>query len=82
MDLLRHVYQTENKLTIAMPGTGSAGMETVFVNLLEPGDKAVIGINGLFGTRMADIAERCGAEVIKVEADWGTIIPPEKSKKF
>lgn len=78
MDLLRHVYQTENKLTIAMPGTGSAGMETVFVNLLEPGDKAVIGINGLFGTRMADIAERCGAEVIKVEADWGTIIPPEK----
>ncbi|MBM7649200.1 alanine-glyoxylate transaminase/serine-glyoxylate transaminase/serine-pyruvate transaminase [Bacillus ectoiniformans] len=77
MDLLRQVYQTENKATMAMSGTGSAGMETVFVNLLEPGDKVIVGVNGLFGQRMVDVAERCGAEVIEVTAPWGSIIKPE-----
>ncbi|MGO4886964.1 pyridoxal-phosphate-dependent aminotransferase family protein [Anaerobacillus sp. MEB173] len=77
MDLLRKVYQTDNKLTIAMSGTGSAGMETVFVNLVEPGDKVIIGVNGLFGTRMVDVAERCGATVIPITAPWGEIIPPK-----
>ncbi|OIJ15799.1 alanine--glyoxylate aminotransferase [Anaerobacillus arseniciselenatis] len=75
-DLLKVVYQTENKLTIPMSGTGSAGMETVFVNLVEPGDKVIVGVNGLFGERMVDVAERCGAEVIQVTAPWGEIIEP------
>src|SRR5690554_4508682 len=76
MELLRTVYQTENRITIPMSGTGSAGMETVFVNLLEPGDKVIVGVKGVFGTRMVDVAERCGAEVISVEAPWGEIIEP------
>jgi len=78
MDLLRQVYQTKNKVTLAMSGTGSAGMETLFVNLVEPGDKVMIGVNGLFGQRMVDVASRCGAEVIQVKAAWGDIIEPEK----
>lgn len=75
-DLLKIVYQTENKLTIPMSGTGSAGMETVFVNLVEPGDSVIIGVNGLFGQRMVDVAERCGATVVQVKAPWGEIIEP------
>ncbi|MCT8138944.1 alanine--glyoxylate aminotransferase family protein [Anaerobacillus sp. CMMVII] len=75
-DLLKLVFQTENKLTIPMSGTGSAGMETVFVNLIEPGDKVIIGVNGLFGQRMVDVAERTGATVIQVNAPWGEIIQP------
>lgn len=77
MELLRYVFGTENEMTIAMSGTGSSGMETCLVNLLEPGDKAMVGINGLFGQRMADIIGRCGAELIPVEAEWGKIIEPE-----
>ncbi|WP_245805812.1 pyridoxal-phosphate-dependent aminotransferase family protein [Bacillus alkalicellulosilyticus] len=76
MDMLRHVYQTKNKMTMAISGTGSAGMETLFVNLVERGDKVIIGVNGLFGTRMVDVAQRCGATVIEVHAPWGTIIEP------
>jgi alanine-glyoxylate transaminase/serine-glyoxylate transaminase/serine-pyruvate transaminase len=75
--MLRQLFNTENAMTMPMSGTGSAGMETCFVNLLEPGDKAVIGINGVFGTRMAEVAERCGAAVTKVEAPWGSIVPEE-----
>lgn len=78
MDLMREVYQTKNEMTMAMSGTGSAGMETVFVNLVEPGDKVIIGVNGLFGQRMVDVATRCGAEVVEVEGIWGDIIQPEK----
>lgn len=78
MELMRTVFETKNELTLAMSGTGSSGMETVFVNLLEPGDKVVIGVNGLFGERMVDVAERCGAEVIRIEAPWGDIIRPEQ----
>ncbi|MGF7184198.1 alanine-glyoxylate transaminase/serine-glyoxylate transaminase/serine-pyruvate transaminase [Desulfitispora alkaliphila] len=81
MDLLRMVFETKNDMTMSMPGTGSSGMETIFVNLLEPGDKAIVCVNGVFGGRMADVAERCGAEVVKVEAPWGEIIPPEKVKE-
>lgn len=72
--LLRFVFQTENELTIPISGTGSAGMETCLVNLLEPGDEAVVCVNGVFGTRMADIVERCGAKLIRVDAEWGRII--------
>ena len=75
---LRAVFQTSNRLTLPMSGTGSAGMETCFVNLLERGDRAVVAVNGVFGARMADVAERCGAAVTTVEAPWGEIVPPAR----
>ena len=59
-------------------GTGSAGMEFCFVNLIEPGDEVIVGVNGVFGTRMADVAARCGANVTKVEAPWGRIIEAQQ----
>lgn len=74
--MLRTVFQTENEMTFPVSGTGSAGMEFCFVNLIEPGDEVVIGVNGVFGGRMADVAERCGARVTTVEAEWGKIIEP------
>jgi alanine-glyoxylate transaminase/serine-glyoxylate transaminase/serine-pyruvate transaminase len=74
--LLRAVFQTRNELTLPISGTGSAGMETCLVNLLEPGDTAIVCVNGVFGTRMADIVERCGATLVKVEASWGRVIDP------
>jgi alanine-glyoxylate transaminase/serine-glyoxylate transaminase/serine-pyruvate transaminase len=76
-ELLRYLFRTTNKLTIPISGTGSAGMEAGFCNFLEPGDVAIIGVNGLFGERMAENASRCGAEVITVTSDWGRIIEPE-----
>ena len=79
--MVQETLQTKNPLTFVVSAPGSAGMETCLVNLLEPGDEAVICIHGVFGNRMADIAERCGAKVIKVEADWGTPINPEDVKK-
>ncbi|HCJ09665.1 MAG TPA: alanine--glyoxylate aminotransferase, partial [Clostridiales bacterium] len=63
---LRLVFETSNRLTLPMSGTGSAGMETALVNFLEPGEVAVVCVNGLFGERMADIADRLGAEVVLV----------------
>src|SRR4051812_23078435 len=72
--MLRSVFLTQNDMTFPVSGTGSAGMEFCFVNLIEPGDEVIIGVNGVFGTRMVDVAERCGAKVTKVEAPWGTII--------
>lgn len=74
--LLRHVFQTTNRFTIAISGTGSAGMEASIVNLVEPGDAVVVGINGVFGTRLASIVERCGGKVVRVETPWGTSIDP------
>jgi len=76
--MLRSVFLTKNDMTFPVSGTGSAGMEFCFVNLIEPGDEVVIGVNGVFGGRMVDVAERCGARVIKVEAPWGRIIEPEQ----
>jgi alanine-glyoxylate transaminase/serine-glyoxylate transaminase/serine-pyruvate transaminase len=70
---LRETFRTRNEMTLAVSGTGSAGMETLFVNLVEPGDKVLICVNGVFGTRMVDVAERCGAVVEKIEAPWGTV---------
>jgi alanine-glyoxylate transaminase / serine-glyoxylate transaminase / serine-pyruvate transaminase len=75
--MLQTVFGTANALTIPMSGTGSSGMETCFVNLLEPGDRALIGVNGVFGGRMVEVARRCGADVVTVEADWGRDLPPE-----
>src|SRR5437016_4120139 len=76
--MLRAVFQTQNEMTFPVSGTGSAGMEFCFVNLVEPGDEVIIGVNGVFGTRMIDVAERCGAKVLKVEAAWGRIIEPQQ----
>ena len=69
--LLQYVYQTSNELTLPVSAPGSAGMETVFVNLLEPGDQVVVCQNGVFGGRMKENVERCGAEAIMVSNEWG-----------
>ena len=74
--MLRQVFLTQNEITFPVSGTGSAGMEFCCVNLIEPGDEVVIGINGVFGGRLAEVAERCGAKVTRVEAPWGRIIEP------
>src|SRR5207249_4208262 len=63
--LLRIVFETENPFTIAVSGTGSAGMEAALVNLIEPGDTVIVGVNGVFGTRMADIVGRAGGKAVK-----------------
>jgi alanine-glyoxylate transaminase/serine-glyoxylate transaminase/serine-pyruvate transaminase len=77
-DRLRLAFRTNNALTLPISGTGSAGMEACFVNLLEPGDIAIIGVNGVFGERMCDVARRCGAEIVRVEAEWGRAIDPQQ----
>lgn len=77
-DRLRTVFGTTNELTFPVSGTGSAGMEASFVNLVEPGDVVVVGVNGVFGGRMCDVAERCGADVVRVEVPWGRAIDPEQ----
>ncbi len=74
-DMLRQVFRTTNRLTFPISATGMAGMETCLVNLLEPGDRVVIGYNGFFSTRMIEIAGRTGAEVTTLERPWGEIIP-------
>ncbi len=75
--MLRDLFQTSNEMTMAISATGSAGMETTIVNLVEPGDHVVICINGVFGMRMADVAERAGAEVTRVERPWGEVFRPD-----
>jgi len=75
---LRVVFRTGNVLTLPISGTGSAGMEACFVNLLEPGDTAIVGVNGVFGERMCEVARRCGADVVRVEAPWGHAIDPQQ----
>jgi alanine-glyoxylate transaminase/serine-glyoxylate transaminase/serine-pyruvate transaminase len=76
-DRLRLAFRTSNTLTLPMSGTGSAGMETCFVNLVEPGDSVIIGVNGVFGERMCEVARRCGTEVVRVEAPWGRALDPQ-----
>jgi len=73
---LRQVFRTANRLTLPISATGSAGMEASFVNVVEPGDVVVIGVNGVFGNRMCDVASRCGAEVVRVDAPWGEPLDP------
>ena len=79
--MTQKTLQTENFLTFVVSAPGSAGMETCLVNLLEPGDEVIICIHGVFGGRMADIADRCGARVTKVEAPWGSHIEPSQVKE-
>lgn len=71
--MLRDVFRTKNDLTLAVSGTGSAGMETCVVNLIEPGDRMVVCVNGVFGGRMADVAGRAGAQVTTVERPFGEV---------
>jgi len=81
MEMTRKLFKTGNQVTSVISATGSAGMETCFVNLLEPGDTAMVCVNGVFGNRMCDIVERCGAKLIRVDAPWGEPIDPGKVKE-
>ena len=78
---LRWLFRTQNSFTIAVSGTGSAAMETTIVNLIEPGDSVLIGINGIFGTRLASMVERCGGKPIRLEVPWGQWIDPEQIER-
>jgi alanine-glyoxylate transaminase/serine-glyoxylate transaminase/serine-pyruvate transaminase len=75
--LLQQVFGTQNRLTLAVPGTGSAGMEACVANLVEQGDEAIVCVAGAFGARMAEMAGRHGATVHVVDAAWGTTVTPE-----
>ena len=79
--LLQFAFQTNNALTLPVSAPGSAGMETVFTNLLERGDKVIICQNGVFGARMKENVERCGAEAIMVEDQWGCTIDVDKAER-
>lgn len=77
-DMLRQVFRTENQLTLPISATGSAGMEACVVNLVEPGDKVIIAVNGVFGGRMCEVAERAGAQVIRLDYEWGKAWDPDQ----
>ncbi len=79
--MLKDLMQTKNELTIPVSGTGSAGMEAALCNLIEPGDRCIVGVNGVFGGRMADVCGRYGGEVVQVTAPWGEPIDPADIKK-
>lgn len=79
--MLREVFRTQNQMTMAISGTGSAGMETTVVNVIEPGDSMVVCVNGVFGGRMVDVAQRAGAKVTKVERPWGEVFTPDDLKE-
>lgn len=72
--MLRTVFCTTNEITFPISGTGSAGMEFAFVNFLEPGDRVLVTVNGVFGTRMANLADRLGAQTTRLEFEWGTAV--------
>lgn len=77
-ELLRYAFQTANKLTFPVSGPGSVGMETCFVNLVEPGDEVIVCINGVFGGRMLENVKRCGGVPVVVEDPWGRAVDPDK----
>ncbi len=78
--MLRDLFQTKNEMTMAISGTGSAGMEAAVVNVIEPGDSMIVCVNGVFGGRMLDVAQRAGANVTKVERPWGEVFTPTDLK--
>lgn len=80
-DMLRAVFRTHNRMTFAVSGTGSAGMECTVVNLIEPGDRMLVCVNGVFGERMVDVATRAGAEVTRVDRPWGQVFDPSDLKE-
>jgi alanine-glyoxylate transaminase / serine-glyoxylate transaminase / serine-pyruvate transaminase len=79
--LLRHLFQTQNALTVPVSASGSAGMEACFVNLVEPGDEVVVAVNGVFGTRMCDIVNRIGGKVVRVDGEWGRAVDSDAVAK-
>jgi len=79
--MLRVAFGTENELTLPMSGTGSAGMETCIVNAVSPGDRVLVGVNGVFGGRMVELARRAGAEVVAATAPWGRAFAPEDLRR-
>jgi alanine-glyoxylate transaminase/serine-glyoxylate transaminase/serine-pyruvate transaminase len=76
--MLRAVYRAGSGLVLPLQSTGTAGMEAGMANLIEPGEVAIVGVNGYFGRRIAEIAGRCGAKVVEVHADWGEHVPNER----
>jgi alanine-glyoxylate transaminase / serine-glyoxylate transaminase / serine-pyruvate transaminase len=78
--MLQSLFRTQNPMTLAISGTGSAGMEAAVVNVIEPGDSMVVCVNGVFGARMVDVAERAGARVTKIEKPWGEVFSPDDLK--
>jgi len=80
-NLLRFLFQTENSLTIPVSGTGSAGMEACFVNLVEPGDEVAVCVNGVFGTRMCDLVNRQGGKLIRIDGQWGRAMDPDQVRQ-
>ena len=78
--LLQYAFQTNNEVTMAVSAPGSAGMETCFVNLIEPGDKVIVCINGVFGTRMKANVERTGGVAVVIDGEWGRAVNPEQLK--
>ena len=78
---LRYTFRTENPVTLPISGTGTAGMEAAMVNILEPGDTCVMGVNGYFGERLSEIARRCGASVVTVEHELGMPVEPERLRE-
>jgi len=79
--MLREVFQTENRMTIPISGTGSSGMETLVTNLVEPQDKVIVVRSGLFGERFADEVSRFGGEVIPINLEWGTTVTPDEVRE-
>ena len=77
-ELLRYAFQTRNELTLPLSGPGSVGMETCFVNLVEPGDTVVVCRNGVFGGRMKENVVCCGGSPLVVEQAWGEAVDPER----
>lgn len=80
-ELLRRVFQTQNHITFPLSASGSGGIETAVLNVLEPGDEAIVCVNGIFSARMADIAERTGAKIHRVSAPFGKTVDPQDVRK-
>ncbi len=79
-EMLRSLFRTQNPMTFAVSGTGSAGQEATIVNLVEPGDSVVVCVNGVFGGRLAEMTERAGGRVTRVEKQWGEVFTPDDLK--
>ena len=79
--LLRYVFDTENTVTLPISGTGTSGMETCLVNLIEPGDEVAVCAKGVFGARICEIVQRVGGELIRVDGEWGRAIDPDQVRK-
>src|SRR5580692_3287794 len=79
--LMRRMFQTENQITFPVSGSGSGGIEAAVVNVLEPGDEAIVCVNGTFSDRMAEVADRTGAIVHRVSAPFGQVVDPDDVRR-